>query len=216
MSEKAGLFRRQAVLVIVMLLLLAPILMLPAFAATTPPRMRPYAGIGVLVLAIGSGTEDEQPEPFRLYQEPAIARIGDLKVSGVPPYEWIFGVNSQTVPLIVTARKGNWLRVNYDDAGREAWLSQGRRGAFQPWDLFLKRQSAHLLPGLQKKFYGLFQQPGTGTLATLTPKQFFRVLRLDNDWAMVVLDQSTLGWLRWRDEDGRLLLGLERTVSNQK
>jgi hypothetical protein len=47
------------------------------------------------------------------------------------------------------------------------------------------------------------------SLTTLTTKQLFKVLRLENDWAMVLIDQNALGWLRWRDEDGRLLIGIE-------
>ena len=112
------------------------------------------------------------------------------------------------MPLMVTARKGNWLRVAYDDAGREAWLNPRRSAVFQAWDLFFKGQPAKLLPGLQKRYYQLFRQPEKGVLATLTPKQLFTVVKLENDWALVVFDQNSLGWLRWRDEDGRLLVGL--------
>jgi hypothetical protein len=42
----------------------------------------------------------------------------------------------------------------------------------------------------------------------MTPTQLFRVVKLENDWAMVMSGQNSLGWLRWRDEDGRLLMGL--------
>lgn len=197
---------------LVVLLLMAP---LPAQAAPTAskaPRMRPYAGIGVLVLAIETTVAPEPLEPFRLYEEPAVSRLGDLSLNGgIPPFEWVFGASRGSLPLIVMARKGGWLRVTYDDAGREAWLAPGRRGVFQAWDLFFKRHTVRLLPGLQKKYYALFQQPDKGAPVSLTPKQLFKVLRLDNDWAMVLLDQKTLGWLRWRDEDGRLLLALERS-----
>lgn len=194
----------------ILLLFMVPSLSHAAPTAAKSQRMRPYAGIGVLQLTIQPAADQESPEPFLLYEEPAVSRLGDLNLnSGRPPFEWVFGASRGSVPLIVMARKGGWLRVTYDDAGREAWLAPGRRGLFLTWDFYLKRHTAHLLPGLQKKYYALFQQPGNGTLFSLTPKLSFRVLRLDNDWAMVMLDQKTLGWLRWRDEDGRLLLALE-------
>lgn len=175
-------------------------------------RMRPYAGIGVLVLVINTSADAEPQEPFLLYEEPAVSRLGELSLnSGTPPFDWIFGVSRHSLPLIVMARKGNWLRVTYDDAGREAWLTPGRRGVFLPWEQFCKRHTVRLLPGLQKKYYALSHQPGGAVLATLTAKQSFKVLRVESDWAMVMLDQKNLGWLRWRDEDGRLLLSLERS-----
>ena len=171
----------------------------------TPPKMRPYAGIGILVLPVAA---DNPSNPLPLYEEPGLSRLGSLNPGRVPKYEWIFGAAPVAAPLIVTGRKGPWLRVAYDDAGREAWLNPARPGSFQTWDSYLKDHVSRLLPGLQKRYYQLYQQPGTAVLAQLTPRQFLKVLRLENDWAMVLSDQNSLGWLRWRDEDGRLLIGV--------
>lgn len=179
-------------------------------ASPSPPKMRPYSGIGVLVLPMTPLADGDDPYP--LYDEPAIARRGLLDMARVPPYEWIFGSHSTSLPLMVTARKGEWLRVAYDDAGREAWLNPRRPAAFHPWEEFLKGQAGTLLPGLQKRYYQLYRQPGTGMLATLPPRHPFRVVKLEQDWALVVTDQAALGWLRWRDEDGRLLVGLPQKI----
>lgn len=177
--------------------------------------MRPYSGIGVLLLTVAAGSEGERPEPLRLYEEPAIVRRGELNIARIPPHDWIFGANRAVPPLVVTARKGEWLRVTYDDAGREAWLNPMRRGEFQPWEAFFKGQPARLLPGLRKQYYQLFREQGQGASVTLTPRQTFRVVTLADDWALVLSDREALGWLRWRDEDGRLLMGLERATANQ-
>lgn len=177
-------------------------------APSAPPKMRPYTGIGMLVLPV---TGNDLNDPLPLYEEPGLARLGSLNPGRIPKYDWIFGTASSASPLIVTGRKGSWLRVAYDDAGREAWLNPERSGAFQPWDFYLKDHVSRLLPGLQKKYYQLYQQPGRTLLAPLTTRQFLKVLRLDNDWAMVLTDQNSLGWLRWRDEDGRLLIGVSST-----
>ena len=175
-------------------------------APSPPPRMRPYTGVGIFVLPIA--VQDGLNTPYPLYEEPGLSRLGTLYPDKIPRYEWIFGAAAPEVPLIVTGRKGLWVRVAYDDAGREAWLNPGRNGVFQPWDYYLKDHVSRLLPGLQKKYYQLYQHPGRTTLASLTAGQFLKVLRLENDWAMVLSEQNTLGWLRWRDEDGRLLIGV--------
>jgi hypothetical protein len=177
-----------------------------AFAApSAPSKMRPYTGIGVLMLTVAGDDQNDLPA---LYEEPGLSRLGSLNPGKIPRYGWIFGESPAAVPLIVTGRKGPWLRVAYDDAGREAWLNPARAGAFQTWDFFLKDHVSRLLPGLQKKYYQLYQNPDKVVLAQLTTVQFLKVLRLENDWAMVLSDQNLLGWLRWRDEDGRLLIGV--------
>jgi hypothetical protein len=177
-------------------------------APSVPSKMRPYTGIGVLILPADG---DDPVEPLPLYDEPGLSRLGSLNQGTIPRYEWIFGATTAASPLVVTGRKGSWLRVAYDDAGREAWLNPVRPDAFQPWDFFLKDQVSRMLPGLQKKYYQLFQFPDKAVLAPLTSMQFLKVLRLENDWAMVLSEQNLLGWLRWRDEDGRLLIGISST-----
>jgi hypothetical protein len=190
---------------LIILLLAAP----AAFSApTAPPKMRPYSGIGMLMLPVAA---NGLTDPLHLYEEPGLSRLGSLNPGRIPRYDWIFGTISSAAPLIVTARKGPWLRVAYDDAGREAWLNPARPGAFQSWDFFLKDHVSRLLPGLQKRYYQLYEQPGRKVSAPLVAGQFLKVLRLDNDWAMVLSDQNSLGWLRWRDEDGRLLIGVSST-----
>ncbi|HEY3309274.1 MAG TPA: hypothetical protein VGJ93_12530, partial [Desulfuromonadaceae bacterium] len=182
-------------------------------AASTPQKLRPNAGIGILLLSISSGADGEKPEPLFLYQEPAISRLGELNGGTIPPYDWIFGMSSSTVPLIVTARKGNWLKVVCDDAGREAWLILQRQGAFHTWESFFKGKVGRLLTGVRKQYCQLFIQPGKGASTVLNPKKSFKIIKIEDDWALVMLpDQNTLSWLRWRDEDGRLLIGLERLI----
>jgi hypothetical protein len=176
-----------------------------AAAPSAPQKMRPYAGIGLLLLPI---TTNAPVDPLHLYEEPALSRLGELNRSKIPSFDWIFGTTTVVQPLIVMARKGTWLRVSYDDAGREAWLNPPRQFAFQTWDLFYKGHVTHLLPGLQKKYYQIFQQPGMLPVVVLTINQTFRVLQIEDDWAMVLTEQNSLGWLRWRDADGRLLTGI--------
>ena len=174
-------------------------------ASSAPAKMRPYTGIGIFMPTVVGG---DLHDPLPLYEEPGLSRLGTLNLGRIPRNDWIFGSSAVALPLIVMGRKGPWLRVAYDDAGREAWLNPARTGAFQTWDFFLKDHVSRLLPGLQKRYYQLYQHPGRAVLTSLTTGQFLKVLRLENDWAMVLSDQNSLGWLRWRDEDGRLLIGI--------
>lgn len=177
--------------------------------AASVPRMRPYTGIGLLVFSQSSSAVHQDPR-LPLYEEPGLSRLGVMNSSRQPGNEWIFGLSKGASPLIVSARKGEWLRIYYDDAGREAWIDPQDKGDFQTWEQFLKLRTGHLLPALQPRYYQLRQQPDGKLLGTVTPKQVFKVLRLENAWSMVLTEQSQIGWLRWRDEDGRLLFGLSR------
>jgi SH3-like domain-containing protein len=179
----------------------------PGGVAAAPPRMRPYTGIGVVVFRQADNSKSQELQ-LQLYKEPGLSRVGMLNRSRLSVNEWIFGLQEGNPPLVVSARKGAWLRIYYDDAGREAWIDPQNKGRFQSWEQYLKRQTGRLLPGLQPKYYQLQQQPGGSLLATLTPKQEFKVLKLENDWGTVLADQAQIGWLRWRDEDGRLLMGI--------
>jgi hypothetical protein len=178
-------------------------------SAATSSRMRPYTGIGLVVFS-QPDKAISQELLLQLYDEPGLTRVGVLDSSSLSGNEWIFGLPEWASPLIVSARKGDWLRVYYDDAGREAWIDSRYKGRFQSWGQFLKLQTGRMLPGLKPKYYQLQQQPDGKQLAILTPKQVFKVLKLENAWGMVLTDQSQIGWLRWCDEDGRLLVGLNR------
>lgn len=171
--------------------------------------MRPYTGIGLVVFPQLDKAPNEDLQ-LPMYEEPGISRVGILNRSTLSGNEWIFGPQDGAAPLIVSTRKGDWLRVFYDDAGREAWIDPKRNGHFQSWEQFLKQQNGRMLPGLQPQYYQLLQQPGGKLLGILTPRQMFRVLALENAWCMVLTDKSQIGWMRWFDDDGRLLVGFNR------
>jgi hypothetical protein len=202
--------RFRSVLGFVVSVLLVAALLSPAslLAASPASRVRPYAGIGILVLPVASLVDDEPFGRLRLYDEPAMSRLEHAKLAMAPRHEWIFAMDADSLPVIVTARKGEWLKVAYDDAGREGWVKPWRRSGFETWDDFFKGWAVHLLPGLQKRYYQLFGQPGAEALAGVAPHQLFKVILLNNDWALVQDGRNLPGWLRWRDEDGRLLIGL--------
>ena len=51
-------------------------------------------------------------------------------------------------------KKGSWLKIAYDDAGREGWLEHGARaGSTSPGRSSCPAALVRLLPGLKKGFY---------------------------------------------------------------
>ncbi|MFZ4855283.1 MAG: hypothetical protein ACOYL3_02705 [Desulfuromonadaceae bacterium] len=176
--------------------------------AAPPPQMRPYAGIGLAVFSTGD-SPGKQNLQLQLYEEPGLSRIKLLNSSTLPGNEPVFGLQ-EGAPLIASARKGDWLRVFFDDAGREGWINLQGNGYFQSWEQYLKMHTGRMLPALQPKHYLLMQQPDGKQIATLTPKQAFKVLKLDSSWGMVLTDKGQIGWLRWRDGDGRLTVGTDK------
>ena len=192
----------------VVTLLLVVSLAVSAGSASPRPPMRPYAGIG-LVFSVGQISAEGELLPLPLYEEPGLTRIGAVSGTTVTGIEWLFGNGVKPVPFIVTARRGEWLRILYDDAGHEGWVNPEVAGRFQGWDHFLKQQSCRMLPGLLPRYYSLLSTPGGTSLGTVQAKQQFRVLKRENDWVMVLSVPYRLGWIRWRDEDGRLLVGFQ-------
>ncbi len=190
-------------------LLLTVCVAISAGAAVTATPMRPYAGIGVLFF-VGLIPAEHEPLLLPLYEEPGLLRVGVLNGATVSGVEWLFGSGEKSAPFIVTARKGGWFRILFDDAGHEGWVKPEEAGQYQAWDLFLKQHPCRLLPGLQPRYYRLLSMPNGDSIGTMQPRQQFRVLKRENDWVMVMVEPSRLGWLRWRDEDGRLLIGFQR------
>ena len=175
-----------------------------AAAQGAPPRPRPYSGCGVLELTVDAGAEGGG---LVLYQEPGLFRVAQLDRGALPRL-----AGSAARPLLaVSARKGGWTRLAYDDAGREGWIEQPRAWRYLPWEEFLPGRPVRLLPGLKKGLYLVRSEPreaGAET-GTLTRDQEVRPVGVEGDWARLELPA---GWFRWRDGDGRLTISLPDTL----
>jgi SH3-like domain-containing protein len=131
----------------------------------------------------------------------------------------VFGAPSTGMLLAVTERRGEWLRVIVDDAGREGWVRRERAWDYSPWEEYLKGRSARLLPGLRKNCYQLLAAPvdSAGVIAVLAPQtEEFRFIGLQGEWALVLVGQSVTGWLRWCDRDRRFLVTVSPSLPTQK
>ena len=200
---------------IVALLMLGLLALATGNEAFARPRPRPLTGTGLVQIV---PLDRSRPlEPLVLYRDPGLGRVAELPLSRLPGLEPVFANLSGQGRAVVTRQHGEWLRIIYDQADREGWLRGDRFWSYTPWPLFLKGRVIRLLPGL-KKGYGVLRTEAAETapvLAPLSPDLGLRVVQVSGDWAMVIAGISQAGWLRWRDADGRFLVGIDSRFDPQ-
>ncbi|MBJ6727903.1 SH3 domain-containing protein [Geomonas sp. Red875] len=161
-----------------------------AFAA--PPKPRPYSGFGVVVLGRG--------DLLVLYAEPGVQRVGELSAERIPA----LAAEGGEVAVAADARKGEWVRLAYDEAGREGWVELKRSWELCSWEEYLPGRSVRLYGGLKRGLYLLSPTPGEGKgSVSLVPGQTVRVAEVAGEWAR---SERPSGWFRWRDGDRRLTI----------
>ena len=144
-----------------------------------------------------------------MYDDPGIKRCCTLDLEATKSLNsWLFG-QSEIQHLLVTARKGEWLEVEHDDAGRTGWLIPRRSWSFATWEQFLKGKMAVFLRNAPKKMMQFFPGPLTEQGKPVNSRRPFKIIKVQVDWAHVLMDHATAGWIRWRDTDGRLLIGFD-------
>lgn len=189
------------------LLLLLTFLMFSTAFAASPVKARPLTGIGILLIKT---MKPENGSTLRLYREPKLGRIAEInveKLSTLSPY--IVSGEGRRV-AVVTAKKLGWYRILYDDGEREGWVEGRLAGRFLRWAELLQGRRATLLPGLRKDFYQLRREPSltSDPLELLGRESSIYCIELDGEWLKVLAKGGQAGWLRWRDENSRLLLAV--------
>ena len=185
------------------LLIISLIVYIHSKAWAAPPKPRPLAGIGIISLDLRSGNSS-----IPVYREPGVARMTQLELSESPAMAPVVNNPSEGYLLAVTRKKGEWLRVIIDDSGREGWIEQNRKWEFRTWESCLKGREVSLLNGIRKEYFQLKKFPvsSSQTVETVSRDRKLRVVELENSWMLVLVDFSQSGWLRWKDDDGRLLI----------
>lgn len=193
-------------------------LCLVLFSAPNPaaaPKPRLQAGEGILII------RPLAPRPaastLTLFRDPGVGRITDMDVGDLPTLSPVVPVSSGGSAAVVTARQGEWLRIIYDDAGREGWIEPDRAWHYAEWQTFLKGKAIRPLAGKARKNCVLRSEPSLDALneTILTKPHCLRVVEIRGDWAFVVSNLSGSGWLRWRDGDGRFLVAIDGAPSQQ-
>jgi hypothetical protein len=85
-----------------------------------------------------------------------------------------------------------------------------RHSQFNPWQRYLAGREVRLLAGLKKEYYQLKSAPSitAPVVKPLTRQTGIRAIEVSDSWLLVIADNSHSGWIRWRDDDGRLMVSL--------
>jgi hypothetical protein len=183
-------------------------LFLPAADAR---QSRPFSGSGVVIIRPRNPENPVAPAPITFYRDPGVARAAERPVVQLPSLNAILKMPAGEYLLPVMGKKGNWLRIAYDDAGREGWVELARWWDYITWEDFLKGRAARFLPGLEERCYTLRAASSTTAPQTgaLSGNEDLRIIEVADDWVLVVTGSGLSGWLAWRDGDGRFLISLD-------
>lgn len=173
-----------------------------ALNAAQPVKARVPAGIGLLLLL-------PESRELVIYRAPKLERLAEITPKALPRLQFITS-DTQHVPLVVTSRKPGFYRVVYDDGEREGWIDDRMSaGQFYRWEELLPKRAVSLISGLRKEFYSLKSSPfvSSATVSTIEKGRPLTVLSLEGIWMQVITETGTPGWIRWQDENSRLVIG---------
>jgi hypothetical protein len=178
----------------------------PATAAA-PVKARVPGGIGILLIHAGTA---EKTAPLVIFREPSLGRVAEIDAGRLPSLSQSFSSPEGVIPVIVTVKKSGWYRIIYDDSEREGWLEGSSSQQFNRWEELLRNRAVSLIGGLRKEFYLLRRIPDISAegISPLGKGSRVTALVADGDWIKVSTDSLTEGWIRWRDENGRLVISL--------
>lgn len=185
----------------VFLLMLLALVPLQGHAAS-PVKARTLSGVGVVRI-----TESGAMNRVSLYREPGIGLLQTISLTALPSLR-LSGINLDRLYFPVIAKKRGWLKVVIDDSERTGWLEMQRGWQFSSWERFLENRQVTMLRGLRKDYYLLRKAAAitADSLGSMEKSNSLVCREIDGEWAMLESAGGVSGWLRWRDENGRLLL----------
>jgi hypothetical protein len=188
------------------------LMFLSCSSAFASKQAAPFAGMGVLVVRPCLPENDSCNAPLAIYEYPGIKRIAEINYMQIPGLSTFNGVSSGAASIAVMNKRGDWLQISIDEAGRRGWIKKDKLWKYMPWSDFLKGRRAVLLPGLRESGYTLRKDAAdlSGGLETLSPGQDMQILDIDGDWANVMVKGPQTGWVRWRGGDGRFMISLPK------
>lgn len=188
-------------------LLLALFMATAPATAASPVKARVPSGTGVLLV---NKRSDAESSPLLLFKEPALGRIAEIDISRLPPLAQAISCPEGTVAVIVTAKKAGWFRIVYDEGEREGWIAGRPSYRFFRWEELLRNRPVTLIGGLRKEFYQVRRTPNVSAeiMETLGKGSRVTSLDIDGDWLRSTTSGGSQGWLRWRDENGRLVIAI--------
>jgi hypothetical protein len=176
--------------------------------AAAPVKARVPSGIGIVLLQNGSA---EKPSPLAIYKEPSLGRIIEIAAGRLPSLSHSIAAPDGTVTAIVTSKKSGWYRIIYDDGEREGWIKGRSSDQFYRWEELLRDRPVSLIGGLRKEYYLLRGNPDSSaeSINPLGKGSCVTSLDVEGDWIRIFTDSRTEGWIRWRDENCRLVIAVK-------
>lgn len=180
-------------------------------------KPRPFAGSGIMLIRPPSPAETGEPVTVVIYREPGVGRLTELPPAKLPALGQVLKAAPGETAVAVQGKRGAWLRIAYDEAGREGWVQLQRHWQYADWETFLKGRVVRLFAGMKKNLYSLRKDPATSSseVQGLSATRSLRVIQVQEDWALVMIDLAAAGWIRWRDSDGRVLIVIGETFDPQ-
>ena len=173
------------------------------------PKQRPYTGSGLLLMRPPAPRDEpDTPATLIFYREPGVGRVVERGYGDIPLLIQIVEPSPWEYPAAAMGKKGGWLNIAYDGAGRTGWVEGMRRWSYVSWEEYLPGRTARFLPWLKKGHYLLRGGPSAAAreLKALDAASAVLINRVEGDWMRVTVVPDTEGWLRWRDEEGRFLI----------
>lgn len=180
------------------------LLMAAAPAATASPvKARTLSGIGILLIS-------REQSQITLYREPSLGRIATTDASALPLSQSI-QPPAGLIAAVVTAKKGGWYRILYDDGEREGWIKGQPSYRYQRWGELLGNRPVILLGGLQREYYQLRKSPDFSAVALEPVGKGVKVtaIGIEEGWLEAETASKLRGWLRWRDDNNRLVIAIQ-------
>lgn len=173
----------------------------------------------------------QQPVVAAQPQQPVGASVGVLLMGAAPSLQPVFyqgpdqknrrtagcdmltlhaakGQKTLETPVVVLDKQDNWLKVACSTAEDSSWILMQKEWRYLIWKEYLKSRKIRLLAGLKKEQYHIYDSSEKEIVAVMTPQDQIEVESIIEDWALVKLGKSQIGWLRWKDASGSLLVSV--------
>ena len=186
-------------------ILLMALLFAVSSATAAPVKARIPSGIGILLInKIPAGINT----PIIIYKEPSLGRLAEREPGRLPSLSQSISSPDLSVPAIVTLKKSGWYRIIYDDGEREGWIENQPSYKFIKWADLLRGRSVSLIGGLRKEFYILHREATVSSeqIEPVEKGKLFTPLQIKGDWMLVITNSGAEGWLRWQDDNSRLVI----------
>lgn len=177
-------------------------------AEASPVTARIPSGSGILLInKLPAGINF----PIIIYKEPSLGRLAELEPGRLPSLSQSISSPDLSVPVIVTLKKSGWYKIIYGDGEREGWIENQPSYKFIKWAELLRGRSVSLIGGLRKEFYTLRRKATVSSeqIETVEKGKPFTPLHIDGDWMLVTSNSRAQGWLRWKDDNSRLVISFK-------